>query len=159
MRQIEYIVIHTAGTPGRAVDQSAETIRNYHVHTKGWNDIGYHFVCRWDGSIELGRPIEKIGAGVEGFNARSAHICFTGNGDLKALTPQQWKSGVSLVADLIVERGLLAKFKKNAKRVLGHRECYDFPGVPNTGKSCPGKLVSCKDFRIAVIGELSRRGL
>lgn len=157
MRPITHIVIHTAaaGTT-KPIDQSAETIRAYHKR-KGWSDIGYHKVVRFDGSVEKGRPMEKPGAGVEGFNQKTVHVCFTGHGDLTDFTPEQKEAGVELVCGLLDLFNLVDEFRQNPMRVLGHRECYQFPGVKNTGKSCPGNKVSMRAFRLAVIAELDRR--
>ena len=76
MRTINEIIIHCSATPeGR--DITADTIRRWH-RAKGWNDIGYHFVIRLDGTIEQGRPIEQTGAHCAGHNAHSIGICYVG---------------------------------------------------------------------------------
>ena len=67
MRNIDRIVLHCSATP-EGKDYSVETIRDWHVNGRGWSDIGYHYVIRLDGSVELGRPIDKIGAHVKGHN-------------------------------------------------------------------------------------------
>ena len=51
-------VIHHTGGPDRGVD----AIRKYHMEVRGWDDIGYHYVIRKDGTIEAGRPISERGA-------------------------------------------------------------------------------------------------
>jgi N-acetylmuramoyl-L-alanine amidase len=152
MRKITHIVIHTAAADrdGNPVDQSAETLRAYH-RKKGYSDIGYHFVIRFDGTVESGRPLERAGAHVQGFNAHSIGICFTGHGDLADFTAAQKKSGHQLVFGLLEHFELLEAFQKNPQRVLGHRECYEHKGVKDTGKSCPGRKVSCGEFRKAVL--------
>lgn len=155
MRTITHLVIHTAAAEheGTPVDQSAETIHAFHKR-KSWSDIGYHFVVRFDGNIEDGRPVEKPGAHVQGFNAHSIGICFTGHGDLGDFTEAQKASGHRLVVELLIRFGLAEVFRRNPMRVLGHRECYEFAGVPNTNKSCPGRKVSCSEFRKGVLARL-----
>ena len=40
--------------------------------------IGYHYVIRRDGSIEMGRPADMIGAHTSGQNTYSLGICYEG---------------------------------------------------------------------------------
>ena len=40
--------------------------------------IGYHYVIRRDGSIEVGRPADMIGAHTSGQNSYSLGICYEG---------------------------------------------------------------------------------
>lgn len=76
MRQINKIIIHCSATPeGKNI--GATTIRGWHKE-RGFNDIGYHFVIRLDGTIEQGRPIEQIGAHCQGYNRNSIGICYIG---------------------------------------------------------------------------------
>ena len=64
MRPIKEIVLHTTYTPeGREHD--VEDIRAWHK-AKGWSDIGYHYLIKIDGTIEAGRPLDKIGAHAKG---------------------------------------------------------------------------------------------
>jgi len=80
MRKIDKIIIHCAATPeGR--DIKTETIRSWHMKGRGWSDIGYHFVIELDGSIRNGRPVERIGAHVKGYNSTSIGICYVGGLD------------------------------------------------------------------------------
>lgn len=156
-----HIVLHTAaaGTT-KAIDQSAATIRAYHVKTKGWSDIGYHFVVRFDGDVEEGRPLNQVGAHVEGFNSQSVGICFAGHGDLQDFTPEQKKAGVTLVCQMLEHFELTQAFIKNPMRVIGHREINQLidtgvaKNAPKTTKTCPGKKVDMSAFRKAVLAEL-----
>jgi N-acetylmuramoyl-L-alanine amidase len=154
----EFIVVHTAATPLKSIDISMKAIDAYHRNVKGWNGCGYHFVIRKGGLVEVGRPIDRMGAGVEGFNSKSMHICFSGNGDLEDFTAAQKLSGAKLALRLLKEHNLLEVFKKNPMHVLGHRECNqlipsEFAG-PKTSKTCPGKKVDMKAFRLKVLGIL-----
>ena len=58
MRQWDGIVIHHSNTG----DCSAAAVDRYHREVKGWKGIGYHFVVRRDGAVELGRSLEEVGA-------------------------------------------------------------------------------------------------
>jgi N-acetylmuramoyl-L-alanine amidase len=156
--KVERVVIHTAATPSKAIDISASSIDAYHK-SKGWDGIGYHNVVRFDGRVEEGRPWTKQGAHVEGLNSRSVGICFSGNGDLQAFTPEQFKAGVSLTVDMLEHFDLVERCKTNPMTVLGHREVNGIPGVPKTSKTCPGKKVDMRKYRLAVLAEIERRGL
>ncbi len=59
------VVIHHTAT---AKTTTVECIRRYHVENKGWRDIGYHFLIRYDGKVFTGRPIEMKGAHARGRN-------------------------------------------------------------------------------------------
>ena len=72
MRHINRIILHcTATREGR--DYSVDTIRKWHTD-KGWSDIGYHYLVARDGAIYEGRPVERMGAHVRGYNANSIGI-------------------------------------------------------------------------------------
>ena len=64
------IVIHHTASPtevrrtGKTVRVDAAMIREWHK-TKGWSDIGYHFVIMPDGLCEEGRPLYRPGAATE----------------------------------------------------------------------------------------------
>lgn len=153
LRPVTHILIHTAGTPRVSLDISAKGIRAYHILERGWRDIGYHKVIRFNGAIEAGRALDddpwleydEIGAGVHGGNLSTVHICFSGNGDLRDLTELQKAAGSQEAARL------LNQFKiSDESFVLGHRECHQIHGVPIAHKTCPGKLVDMDQFRSLV---------
>lgn len=91
----EFCSIHCSATkPSQDID--AAEIRRWHKK-KGWDDIGYHFVVRRDGTIERGRHVVDIGAHTYGFNRISIGICMIGGigEDDKPennFTTQQWVS-------------------------------------------------------------------
>ena len=79
MRKIDKIIIHCSATPeGR--DVKTETIRKWHLD-RGWSDIGYHYVIELDGSLHVGRPIERTGAHCKGHNTGSIGVCYVGGVD------------------------------------------------------------------------------
>lgn len=79
MREIREIIIHCSATPeGR--DVSAAEIDKWH-RDRGFDCIGYHFVVRLDGSLQVGRPLDKVGAHCKGHNANSVGIVYIGGID------------------------------------------------------------------------------
>jgi N-acetyl-anhydromuramyl-L-alanine amidase AmpD len=74
------IVIHCSATRPTSLI-GAKEIREWHL-ARGWADIGYHFVIRRDGLIDLGRDLQEIGAHVAGHNAQSIGICLVGGLDM-----------------------------------------------------------------------------
>ena len=60
-KKTELIVIHCAATKA-SMDIGASEIRKWHVDDNGWDDIGYHYIIKRDGTIEEGRDIEMSGA-------------------------------------------------------------------------------------------------
>ena len=120
-------VIHCSATRG-VQDVGVKDIRKWHLQ-QGWSDIGYHFVIRRSGKLEVGRAVDTIGSHVKGHNATSIGICLAGGLDDKTWEPTnnftgaQWETLKKLLTTL--------SRRYPGAKVLGHR---DFPGV---AKACP----------------------
>ena len=121
---IDKIIVHCSATPeGRDID--AAKIDDWHKG-RGWKMIGYHFVIKLDGTIELGRPLDMQGAHTKGHNKNSLGICYIGgcdrNMDAKDTRTDEQKESLLLLLKT------LRKIYPDAK-IHGHR---DF-----APKSCP----------------------
>lgn len=128
MRDINKIIIHCADTKP-SMDIGVKEIDSWHKQ-RGWSGVGYHFIIRKDGSVELGRPIEKIGAHCKGYNRDSIAICWVGGyGGVDDRNEEQIESMHSLVQAL--------QHDFPAATVHGHNEF--------SSKSCPNFDVS-KEF-------------
>jgi N-acetylmuramoyl-L-alanine amidase len=79
MRQINRIIIHCTATPEGRHHTAAE-IDRWH-RERGFNGIGYHYLIQLDGTVEAGRPVEKVGAHVRGHNADSIGVVYVGGCD------------------------------------------------------------------------------
>ena len=80
MRRIDEIILHCSATPeGR--DVSMADIRKWHVEERGWSDVGYHFVVTLDGTVHVGRPMDRAGAHCKGRNGNSIGVCYVGGMD------------------------------------------------------------------------------
>ena len=94
-RVIDTIIIHHTASS----DVSAEIIDGWHK-ARGWNEIGYHYVIRRDGSIEKGRPDWKQGAHAKGRNKTSIGIALCAYSRFK---PIQAEVLGDLIADLSLQ--------------------------------------------------------
>jgi N-acetylmuramoyl-L-alanine amidase len=143
------LVVHTVGVKG---DTSAASIRKFHVAPKpagnGWRDIGYHFVIRKDGRVELGRPLDRSGAHLEGANDTWG-VCISGDGDSEPWTPQQTAALLDLAETICRQQGW------GADRVIGHREGPARFGSKPTTKRCPGRLIDMAAVRTQVAARLT----
>lgn len=125
MRKINRIIIHCTATPeGR--DHTAKEIDRWH-REKGWASIGYHFVIRLDGTVENGRPVEKVGAHVKGHNSDSIGIVYVGGCD-KNMKPKDTRTPEQREALLETVTNLQESYPHAT--VHGHNE-FD------KGKACP----------------------
>ena len=125
MRTINEIIIHCSATR-EDCDFTAEDIDLWH-RQQGYDCIGYHFVIRLNGTLEIGRPIDKVGAHVKGHNQNSIGIVYIGgvdaNGSFRdTRTPEQRGMMMFLI------KTLLACFS-TIKKVSGHCEYAN--------KACP----------------------
>ena len=116
------IVIHHAASAG---DVSAATIHQWHMEGNGWAGIGYHYLVRFDGTIERGRPENIVGAHAgSSANGDSIGICLTGNLSVHSPTEAQVTALVWLIKDI---------YRRYAElTIIGHEEVM--------ATDCPGKL-------------------
>lgn len=134
-RKITDLSIHCSATkanldfygPQATADIGVKEITQWHKD-RGWSTIGYHFVIRRDGTIEVGRNLNVAGAHVTNYNKNSIGICMVGGIDAKGkaennFTKNQWDSLLNLV------KALRLKFPKTV--IKGHRD------YPKVAKECP----------------------
>lgn len=120
MRDIDYIVLHYSATYDDE-DYGVEDIRAMHMR-RGFNDIGYHWVIKLDGTVQKGRDEALTGAHVKGHNHNTIGICLIGG--LKrssgiglgvdTRTPEQKEAAIKLIDRL------LKKYPK--ARIVGHKD-------------------------------------
>lgn len=129
MNRPEKIIVHCSATPeGR--DFSAADIDRWH-RARGFRKIGYHYVVRLDGTIEIGRAENEIGAHCTqmSMNRRSISICYIGGLAKDSLTPKDTRTSSQKTAI----RSLISEIRSRYGDlpVCGHR---DIQGVR---KACP----------------------
>jgi N-acetylmuramoyl-L-alanine amidase len=132
MREIEKIFIHCSDSPDPSTI-GLKDINEWHeargFKSKSGIFCGYHYVIKQDGTLEVGRPEEEVGAHVYGFNANSIGICLAGR---KLFTP------VQLDTLFLLLEGLMKKYNLPVGAILGHYEM-------NPHKTCPN--IQMNSFR------------
>ena len=131
LKKVNFIAVHHSQ---RKID-SVKRIRDLHIKTNKWEDIGYHYLIDKKCKIHVGRSEKFIGAHVFGHNKNSVGICLIGNFDEEKPTKAQIRTLIKFLKNKI------KKFKIPIKNILGHRE---FSGVT---KTCPGKFVDMGKIR------------
>lgn len=124
-RNITEIIVHCSATP-EGKDYTVSQIREWHLE-RGFKDIGYHYVIYRDGSINVGRSEEKIGAHCTGHNSNSIGVCYIGGMDSANKNPKDTRTEEQKEALLTLLKQLKAKYPKAT--IHGHREFAN--------KACP----------------------
>ena len=130
MRALHRIIIHCSATSA-GMDIGVEEIRQWHLH-KGWSDIGYHYVIRRNGRLEIGRPLWRVGAHARGHNRDSIGVCLIGGVDAEDrtkadcnYTSAQWDELHLFISKTVREQRI------QAANIVGHRD------LPEVTKACP----------------------
>lgn len=115
---------------GGGHDLSAEYIHDMHITKNNWAGIGYHYVIRWDGTIERGRPENLLGTHVEGHNPNNIGINVSGTfmpgSEHPEPSEQQMQSLIGLIADICKRYDIVP----SRSTIKGHRDFMstDCPG-------------------------------
>ena len=124
MNKIDSIVVHCSATRA-GLDIGKKEITQMHLQ-RGFSTIGYNYVIRLDGTVEVGRSLTIDGAhcnskGFSGvsYNKHSIGICYIGGLDAhgKAAdtrTPEQKKALAKLIKELCMKYQIV--------EVVGHRD-------------------------------------
>jgi len=128
-KKTEMIVVHCAATKP-SMDIGYKEIRKWHVEDNGWDDVGYHYIIKRDGTVEVARAEAFQGAHAPAVNSKSIAICLVGGmaedgGPENNFTLEQFLS----LKDLIKK---IKMTNPNIVEVVGHCDVQD--NKPN----CPG---------------------
>ena len=121
-RQVQKLLKAYRNDSARVQELEAKNMRfmqGYH-QSKGWTDIGYHFVIYPSGRVYRGRPPYVWGAHALNGNYMPG-ISFAANTEVQKLTPAALAAFEALCHEL------------NLTSVIGHR------WVPGNATACPGK--------------------
>lgn len=125
MREIKEIILHCSATPaGREHD--VLDITRWHLK-RGFNGVGYHYVIKLDGSVQIGRPLEEVGAHCSGHNMNSIGICYIGGLSRDGKRVEDTRTPEQKAALELLLRQLHREYPKAT--LHGHREFAP--------KSCP----------------------
>ncbi len=97
-REVNKVFLHCSASDVKSHD-NIETIRKWHVEDNSWSDIGYHYFITKNGTIQEGRPLEKIPSAQKGHNTGSIAICLSGL-DIKLFTLYQFESLIKLCEEI-----------------------------------------------------------
>jgi hypothetical protein len=119
--------------------QLQQGMRNYHINTNGWRDIGHHLALMPDGKWVTGRPFGQTPASIAGWNTGALSLEMVGNFDKPGAGTFN-SSGYDLLEGKQKE-GILKLIKYFGQRfgyggIKFHREG---PGVT---KTCPGNSLN-----------------
>jgi len=130
MREISKIILHCSDSEWG----SASVIDQWHKE-RGWTEIGYHYVItngqtepkkynsNYDGAIEDGRSVTKIGAHAKGHNTDSIGVCLIGKSHFTA------KQLYDALPTLL--RLLISQYTLSPKDIYGHNEFDPDKTCPN----------------------------
>ena len=123
--ETDQVVIHHTGNPTDD-DLSVVEINASH-QARGWSCIGYHYVIRKDGTVEVGRPHWTVGAHAYGHNSHTIGVHVCGNFEIGYPTAAQIESTAMLLANVCTDYGLPI----DRDHIVGHRELMQ--------TACPGR--------------------
>lgn len=150
MNKIDSIIIHCSATFA-GQDLTAKDIDLMH-RARGFNQIGYNYVIRIDGTVEKGRSLTVDGAHCKtkgfsesSYNKHSIGICYIGGLDANG-KPTDTRT----IAQKTALRELVAKLCKEYEiiEVLGHRDTS--PDLDGSGEVEPKEYIKacpCFDVR------------
>jgi hypothetical protein len=129
-KDFDRITVHHSAGPVNVSKTDVEVVANIeavcleHI-TRGYGDIGYHFVIDVRGIAWEARSLSYVGAHVSGQNDGNIGIMLLGNYEEQTVTEKQKKALAILI------ESLRDKYQVKRHRLFGHRDL---------GKSlCPGK--------------------
>ncbi len=134
MRNVNEIIIHCSATPeGR--NFKASDIDHWH-RQRGFKKIGYHYVIDLDGTIEVGRDEDEIGAHCVGHNRESIGICYIGGLDCN-LKPKDTRTEAQKASLRQLVKNLIVRYP--CATLHGHCEfakktcpCFDVASILKT---------------------------
>ena len=97
-RAVDRVFLHCSASD-REDHDDVKVMRKWHVEDKGWDDVGYHFFIRRDGTVQPGRDLEKTPAAQRGHNTGTIAICLHGLA-VEKFSKAQFKSVIALCQEI-----------------------------------------------------------
>ncbi len=148
--------IHHTVTGSSNPARQMRGIQRFHMDSRGWCDVGYHFLIGSDGRIYEGRPLRFLGAHVGGHNTGNIGISFigcyhtSGCGGLGPTTPSS--NMVRVAGRLAGTLRRIYGIRITTSTLKGHR---DHSGQST---SCPGNNLHRRLGTIRSIASSQRLG-
>ena len=130
MNGVKMITVHHTAHSAASLHNRSETamlnsIYRNHTKTRGWSDIGYHYLIATNGNIYVGRESRYVGAHSAGKNSHNIGIALIGNFEAQSPARQQ----------ILSLKKLLESLRKSHKipksQIFGHRN--------HKSTLCPGE--------------------
>lgn len=123
-RKISTIVLHCTANKDNPHCDDIKIIDQIHRKERGWKMVGYHYHVKFsDGTIQLGRPHEMVGAHCENFNKNSIGIALSGEHFFSQL---QFDSLFMLCKNLINDYDLCVSDIYGHNELNPHKTCPNF---------------------------------
>lgn len=145
--------IHHTVTGSSDPARQMRGIQSFHMNTRGWCDVGYHFLIGSDGKVYEGRPLNLLGAHVGNNNSGNIGISFIGcfhSSGCSGLGPTRPSDAMVRASGRLL--GTLSRLygvSLSSTTVKGHR---DHPGQTT---SCPGDNLRPRIAEMITIGRSS----
>ena len=119
------IVIHCTQTPPN-MDVDVAKVIEWHTQ-RGFDTIGYHYLIKRDGTLQVGRDEDVVGAHAVAVNGTSIGIALAGGG-----TPEMgWEDNFAPIQFQTLKSIIIKlKNKYNIEKIIGHYQVDD-------SKECP----------------------
>ena len=144
------IAVHHTVSPSSNPARQVRAIQAFHMDTRGWCDLGYHFLVGSDGRVYEGRPLHLRGAHVANQNTGSIGVSFMGcfhSSQCTSFPPNRPPEAMVRAAGSLLGRlSRMYAIPLDADAVRGHR---DFPGAST---SCPGDYVYARMDDLRAVG-------
>ena len=120
------IVIHCTQTPP-GMDVDVDKITQWHKN-RGFDTIGYHYLIKRDGTLQVGRDEDVTGAHARAVNGTSIGVALVGGGTVD----MGWENNFEPVQFETLKSILLKlKDKYNIEKIIGHYQVDDKKGCPS----------------------------
>lgn len=134
-RQVDRVFLHCSASD-RPEHDNVETMRKWHL-ARGWNDVGYHFFIRKDGTVEEGRSAELTPAAQAGNNTGTIAICLHGLAE-ENFTSDQFRSLIDLCRAISSAYNNMIKFHGHCE--VSAKACPVFPYKAVLGLDAYGEM-------------------
>ena len=125
-QKTDIIVIHCTQTPDD-MDFGVEKVTAWHKE-RGFDTIGYHYLIKRDGTLQVGRDEDVTGAHAVQVNGTSVGVALVGGGTVD----MGWENNFESVQFETLKSILLKlKDKYNIEKIIGHYQVEDKKKCPS----------------------------